>query len=223
MTYTDPTPPAPTSGPTPTSRWELCDHCQAPLADRQRYCVVCGARRAHADDPAARYFVEATRRARASEAAPPSDSTSGSPSSSSSRLRYAIVLALLPLVAAIGVMVGGNNNGDQQLVDALKAQKAPVVNVVGAGAGGTAAAADTTGSADETTARTRARSASGSSAANGKVIARTRYGSARSLTDSRVTAEQIEESRRALEHIVNSKGKEYVEQQRNLPDQIVIP
>ena len=219
MTYTDPTPPTSATGAT-TTQYELCDHCQAPLAERQRYCVVCGSRRAHADDPAARYFIAATRRARASETPPPSASTSGS----SSRLRYAIVLALLPLVAAIGVMVGGNNSDSQQLVDALKAQKAPVVNVVGGGTGTAATAdADSSGGDDATDAKARRGVAKESSAANGEVIAKTRYGNARSLTDSRVTPEQIEESRRALEHIVESKGKEYVEQQRNLPDQIVIP
>jgi hypothetical protein len=214
MTYTDPT--APPTAPHATS-WELCDHCQAPLAERQRYCVVCGARRAHADDPAARYFVESARRARAADAAPAAGAAQAA-SGSASRLRFALVFALLPLVAALGIVVGRGSGDDQQLVDALKAQKAPVVNVMG---GGSASTASDTSSDD-------AGSSSGSKAdrsdpAKGDVIARTRYGSARSLTDSRVTPQQLEESRRALDHIVNSKGRAYVEQQRNLPDQIIIP
>ncbi|MFL5817552.1 MAG: hypothetical protein ACJ76L_08120 [Conexibacter sp.] len=216
MTFTDPTPPPAAAHAT---SWELCDHCQAPLAERQRYCVVCGARRAHADDPAARYFVESARRARAAEAAPvPGASAGRAADGSASRLRFALVFALLPLVAALGIVVGRGSGNDQQLVDALKAQKAPVVNVVG---GGASTASDTS-SGDAGTSSGSKRGDT-SDPAKGKVIARTRYGSARSLTDSRVTPQQLEESKRALDHIVNSKGRAYVEQQRDLPDQIIIP
>jgi len=130
------------------------------------------------------------------------------------------VFALLPLVAALGIVVGrGSGSGnDEQLVDALKAQKAPIVNVMGGGAS----------SASDTSSGDAGSSGSGSKGdtsdpAKGDVIARTRYGSARSLTDSRVMPQQLEESRRALDHIVNSKGRAYVEQQRDLPDQIIIP
>ena len=218
MTYTDPSsPPAAAHAP----GWELCDHCQAPLAERQRYCVVCGARRAHADDPAARWFVESARRARAAEAAPAAGAGAGrAADGSASRTRFALVFALLPLVAALGIVVGrGSGSGnDEQLVDALKAQKAPIVNVMGGGAS----------SASDTSSGDAGSSGSGSKGdtsdpAKGDVIARTRYGSARSLTDSRVMPQQLEESRRALDHIVNSKGRAYVEQQRDLPDQIIIP
>jgi len=213
MTFTDPTPP-PTAAH--ATSWELCDHCQAPLAERQRYCVVCGARRAHADDPAARYFVESARRARAAEAAPAAGAGAGrAGDGSASRTRFALVFALLPLVAALGIVVGRGSGNDEALVDALKAQKAPIVNVMG---GGASSASDTSsGDAGSGSKGDR------SDPAKGDVIARTRYGSARSLTDSRVTPQQLEESRKALDHIVNSKGRAYVEQQRDLPDQIIIP
>lgn len=213
MTYTDPTPP-PAAAHAPT--WELCDHCQAPLAERQRYCVVCGARRAHADDPAARYFVESARRSRAADAAPLPGAAQTAGAGSASRLRFAFVFALLPLVAALGIVVGRGSGNDQQLVDALKAQKAPVVNVIGGG--GSAASDTSSGSSGSAGSK-----GDTSNPAKGDVIARTRYGSARSLTDSRVTPQQLEESRKALDHIVNSKGRAYVDQQRNLPDQIIIP
>jgi hypothetical protein len=214
MTYTDPTsPPAAVHA----AAWETCDHCQAPLAERQRYCVVCGARRAHADDPAARYFVESARRARAAEAAHAPGTTPAAAAGAAARLRFALVFALLPLVAALGIVVGRGSGNDQQLVDALKAQKAPVVNVVGGGATtGDASSGDDGGSDSGSR-------GDSSDPAKGEVIARTRYGSARSLTESRVTPQQIEESRRALQHIVESKGRAYVDQQRDLPDQIVIP
>lgn len=210
MTYTDPTSPL---GAAHAAAWELCDHCQAPLAERQRYCVVCGARRVHADDPAARYFVEQARRVRAGETAPVSRSATAS--SDASRLRFALVFALLPLVAALGIFVGRGNSSDQALVDALKAQKAPIVNVIGGGA----AASDTSNDGGSGSGGSKGKS----DPAKGDVIAKTRYGTARSLTDSRVTPQQLEESRRALRHIVESKGRAYVEQQRDLPDQIVIP
>ena len=214
MTYSDPTPPPLAAAAAPS--WETCDHCQAPLAERQRYCVVCGARRPHADDPAARWVVVSARRARAVAAAPPPAAASAG--DAGSRLRFALVFALLPLVAALGIVVGRGSGGDQQLVDALRAQKAPVVNVIGGGGAG-AGATDTGGPG--------AGSSSGrvgkSDPVNGDVIAKTRSGSARRLTGASVTPQEIQQSRAALQRIVDSKGRAYVDQQRNLPDQIVIP
>ena len=37
---------------------EACEHCGAPVDTAQRYCVVCGSRRKHAPDPAARFNPE---------------------------------------------------------------------------------------------------------------------------------------------------------------------
>ncbi len=215
MTYTDPTPPPAGATPAGPTAWETCDHCQAPLDERQRYCVSCGARRPQVDDPVARYFVANARRARAA-AAPRREAPSRS---SRSSLALAIVLALLPVAAAVGVMVGRGSSDGEALARALAAQKAPVVNVVGGAGGATAGSTDAAAADVEDTAV----SGDDPNDADGRVIARTRYGTARQLTDSRVTSEQIEESRRALRHIVESQGREYVEQQRNLPDQIVIP
>lgn len=212
--YTDPTPP-PIAAASPAPGWEQCDHCQSPLAERQRYCVVCGARRAHADDPAARYFVESARRARAAAAAPP-PAAAAAPGDAAGRLRFALVFALLPLVAALGIVVGRGSGSDSQLVDALRAQKAPVVNVIGGGSGG---AADTSGASSGS----RSAKVGRSEAVNGDVIAKTRYGSARRLTGATVTPQEVQQSRQALQHIVDSKGRAYVDQQRNLPDQIVVP
>jgi hypothetical protein len=208
MTYTDDMPaPAPGAAGSP---WEQCDHCQAPLDERQRYCVVCGSRRAQADDPVARYFVTAARRARATAVAPTASTTARSGRGA----QTALILALLPLTAGIGVVVGRSaNNNSEILAQALKAQKAPIVNV-GSGSG--------SASLDEGDGGKRKRDKS-TDDADGKVIAKTEYGTARQLTGAKVTKEQLDESKQALEKIVNSKGKEYVEQQRGLPDQIVIP
>jgi hypothetical protein len=214
MTYTDDIPP-PSSSPAAHSSWDSCDHCQAPLAEGQRYCVVCGSRRAQADDPASRYFVDATRRARSSASAPVSAS---SPAQLDPRrgIKTALLFALLPVVAAIGIVIGRNGTSDDELLlEALKAQKAPIVNV---GSGGAAAASD--GGGDDESGGGKE---SGGDAADGKVLNRTAYGSARQLTGAKATPEQLEESKEALKKIVESKGKEYVEQQRGLPDQIIIP
>jgi hypothetical protein len=201
------------------SPWDQCDHCQAPLDSRQRYCVACGARRPQADDPVASYFVASARRARATApAAGPAHAQRPQ-----SGFRTALILALIPLAAAIGVVVGRDgSDGNDQLIEALKAQKAPVVNVGSGGGGGAAAADASTGDRDKAK-KDKDSGNGGADAADGEVISQTRYGSARKLTDNKITPQQVQESKKALEHIVESKGKEYVEQQRNLPDQIVIP
>jgi hypothetical protein len=64
-----------------------------------------------------------------------------------------------------------------------------------------------------------------SAAAKGsnKVLSKTRYGSAHQLEGSTVTQKDLADSKKAIDHIVHSKGKAYVEGQRNLPDQIVVP
>ena len=90
-----------------------------------------------------------------------------------------------------------------------------MVNVVG-GTGTTAATGAAT--ADRTTTTKAAKTASG-----GEVLARTSYGTAHKLEGSKPTSSQVKESKQALKTIQNAKGKAYVESQRNLPDQIVIP
>jgi hypothetical protein len=193
--------------------FEPCDACQAPLDERQRYCVVCGAHRANADDPVARYLA-AARRARTA----PAPSSQG-PSRPIGGARLAVAIALVPLAAALGVLVGrGDSSGNEQVINALKVQKAPVVNVVPAGA------TATTGGAATTTTATSGKSAAGASTAKaGKVLARTKYGVARKLEGSKITQAEIVQSKKALKQISSTKGKAYVESQKNLPDTIVIP
>lgn len=199
--------------------WQLCEHCQSPLDARQRYCVVCGARSATADDPAARYLAEATRQSRTVVSTPVLR-----PARDNSTAVIGVLLALLPLGAGIGVLVGRGGGSDQAIIDALKAQRPPVVNVGAAGAG---AAVDTTTAAtgSETTA-TKAKSAEKGGkrlADGGKILTTGPAGSARQLEGAQVTKKQLQESAAAVKRINASKGKAYVESQRNLPDQIVIP
>jgi hypothetical protein len=207
-----------------TSTWEVCDQCQSPLEPRQRYCVVCGSRRLHGDDPAARYLTEATRRARAGTpvAAAPAPRRATSLST--------LALALIPLAAALGVLAGRSQApSDELIVKALRAQRAPVVNVTGAVGGGTVptAAADdktTSASSKKSAAKDKENAGSGKRTSDGaRVLASGPTGDARQLEGSKVTGKQLSESKEAVKNINDAKGKEYVESQRNLPDQIVIP
>ena len=206
---------------TPTN-WESCDNCNAPLAREQRYCVVCGAHRSQSDDPTVRYLAQAARNSRQLQQVSSSSESSES-EASSTRMKFAVILALIPVAAAIGIVVGrGATTDNELLLQALKSQKPPVVNV---GAGGAAA------TNDEATSKAAAKSTSGGSTvkddnpndANGNVIARSSYGSARQLTGAKPNAAQRAESKKALDKIVNSRGKEYVDSQRGLPDQIIVP
>jgi hypothetical protein len=212
--------------PTPlnaTSPWDVCDQCQSPLEPRQRYCVVCGSRRLHGDDPAARYLAEATRRARAGTPVATAP-TARRPTSLST-----LALALIPLAAALGVLAGRSQApSDALIVDALKAQRAPVVNVTGAvGGAATPTAADdetTTASTKKSNNAKDKKNASGKRTSDGApVLASGPTGDARQLEGAKVTGKQLDESKDAVKQINSSKGKEYVESQRNLPDQIVIP
>jgi hypothetical protein len=212
--------------PTPlaaTSPWDACDQCQAPLEPRQRYCVACGSRRLNGDDPAARYLAEATRRARA-----------GTPVATASTPRRGtslstLALALIPLAAALGVLAGRSQApSDELIVNALKAQRAPVVNVTGAVGGAatpTAAGGETTTASKKAAAKDKKKNAGGGKRTSdgARVLASGPTGDARQLEGAKVTGKQREESKEAVKQINESKGKEYVESQRNLPDQIVIP
>jgi SPOR domain len=100
-----------------TGGFATCEECGAPLDEKQRYCVSCGARRRDRGGPAVQYFASAGRRTRR-----------GAPRQGSSGARAAAVLffVVLPIAVAIGVLVGKGNGGnnDQDLVDAIKSLQA---------------------------------------------------------------------------------------------------
>jgi SPOR domain len=145
--------------PPPTDRatdspYQPCDDCGAPLDERQRYCVACGARRRHSDDPAARFLAVATRRRRASGAGTGATAATTASAAAHGRrsapLAIAAAIAAVPLALGAGVVIGrSSSGGDGTLIAALRAEKAPVIQYTGAGAvptGGRAAvaSADTT-------------------------------------------------------------------------------
>src|SRR4051794_26089861 len=114
--------------------YDACDQCSAPMDEAQRYCVVCGAYRHNAGDPVARY-LSSSRRPRAA-AAPVAVASAGR----SDNRWTLLALVLLPVAAAAGVLVGrGGNSSNDDILAALKAQKAPIVRLGGSGAGAASA------------------------------------------------------------------------------------
>jgi hypothetical protein len=97
--------------------YATCEECGAPLDEKQRYCVSCGARRRDKGGPAVRYFATAARRTRRGPG------KAGGPSGA--RAAAVLFFVLLPLAVAVGVLVGngnGNNNGDlAKAIEDLKA------------------------------------------------------------------------------------------------------
>jgi hypothetical protein len=133
----------------PETEYESCEQCTAPVEATQRYCVVCGTRRKHVYDPAARFLAGATDRHRTVRGA--RHGSSGPRRSAG--LGLALALAAIPVAVALGVLIARpGNNVNNKLLAALRAEKPPVVNVNGAGsAGGATAAATTTAAATSTT------------------------------------------------------------------------
>jgi hypothetical protein len=116
--------------------YEGCDQCGAPVEAAQRYCVVCGTRRKHVADPAARFMSAATSRTRAQARTSSAASGAGGPvrRRRPPGIGTALVIALIPVGIGLGVVVGhSNNNSDAALLAALRAQKPETINV-GAGA-----------------------------------------------------------------------------------------
>jgi SPOR domain len=135
-----PAQPPPSEGTQPQP-YETCDHCNAPVESSQRYCVVCGTRRKHVHDPAARFLSSATSRNRtgARAARQATGARQRGPA-----LWTAVVLALIPLAVVLGLLLGRSGNGENaKLLAALRAQKPEVVNV-GGGAGATGASSSAT-------------------------------------------------------------------------------
>ncbi len=126
----------------PAPEYETCEQCTAPVEATQRYCVVCGTRRKHVYDPAARYLAEATGHRRSAVA---SRARQSSAPRRSAGLGLALALAAIPIAVAIGVLIGRpGNDVNSKLLAALRAEKPPVVNVNGGGTASGATAASTT-------------------------------------------------------------------------------
>jgi SPOR domain len=95
------------------SSFASCEECGAPLDEKQRYCVSCGARRRDKGGPAVQYFASAGKRGRRG------GTRTGGPSGA--RAAAVLFFVVLPIAVAIGVLVGkGNGNDNQDIADAIK-------------------------------------------------------------------------------------------------------
>jgi hypothetical protein len=96
------------------SSFASCEECGAPLDEKQRYCVSCGARRRDKGGPAVQYFASAGKRGRRG------GTKTGGPSGA--RAAAVLFFVVLPIAVAIGVLVGNGSgsNNDQQIADAIK-------------------------------------------------------------------------------------------------------
>jgi hypothetical protein len=128
----------------PETQYETCEQCGSPVEAAQRYCVVCGTRRKHVYDPAARFLSEAAGRSRTTRGA----RSAPRPARRTAGLGLVLALIAIPLAVAAGVLIArSGNNVNNKLLAALRAEKPPVVNVNGGGSASGAAAASTTAAA----------------------------------------------------------------------------
>ena len=190
-----------------------CERCGSAADDQQRYCVACGAHLRHAYDPAARYFSEVGSSARTLLAG-------SRPQRKASRSRgvaLAIVLALIPVAAAVGVLAGrSSNNEDAQLIRAL-ARRPAAVTVAGAESQPRQVAA-------RHSRRVRAAHHQRARAAHpSKAVSTTRYGSTAQITGFKATKSERHQGASDTQRVQKSTGKRYVNTQNNLPAQVVVP
>jgi hypothetical protein len=186
-----------------------CGDCGALLDQGQRYCVHCGRRRPDVEEPAVAWLASNKPGQSTSVTAPPTRNPLALP---------ALALALLPLAVGIGVLVGhgGRGTNQQQLLEALRSQKAPVVKVGSVAAGSAGATTTTPAKAARKPKHAKA------DKTGGKVVAKTRYGVAHQVTGFKPTQAKVQSDKKLVQRINNSIGKNYLQAQRNLPDTIVV-
>jgi hypothetical protein len=187
------------------ARFLLCEHCHAPVDRQQRYCVSCGARQSHAQDPATAYFAAAARSRRTG--APPQRPEGGVLRSP----LLALFLVLLPLGVATGVLVGrsGSAGNDERLIAALERQQP----ILAAPNSGTLAGQGASGASSHKRAK---------KATPAPVLAHTAYGTVHKVAGSRVTVQQIQQDKQIVQKINRTVGKSYVDAQKGLPDTIAV-
>jgi hypothetical protein len=225
-TYQPPEQPTQQLSVAPEPQYESCEECGTPVDKDQRYCVVCGTRRKHVYDPAARFLATATSRNRRG-------SGPGGPAPAAARPRRfqnmgtALAIAVIPVAIALGVVLGKSGpNNERQLLDAIRSEKPAVVNVSAGGGGG--AVASTTGT---THAIKTAKSKAGKSSGNGgssnapkKVLAKTSNGTFTSLTTTKPPSrQQLAQNANIVKQVQNTISNHYVDSQKNLPNSIAVP
>jgi len=222
MTFTAPDLMQPQPSEEPVVNHVLCEECRAPVALDQRYCVACGTRQTHADNPAVDYFATTATARRAPDLAPTSGRSGITPLA-------AVLLALLPLAVAAGVLVGrgtGGGNDDAALLSALRHQQ-PIVLTTSAGATGGSATTPSAGASTAPPKASTARSVSATVSKSATVSRAAAKHTASSTPPPTATGNGSSASGDAGKAIVQKEksetGSGYVHGQSNLPSSITIP
>lgn len=211
----------------PALTYQQCDECAAPVDTDQRYCVSCGAHRRNVNDPAARYLSHATARSRTTRAG--ATAQRARHGGGMRGLGVALLLALIPAAAAVGISVGrSSNNDDARLMQALIRNQA-------ARATGTTAATPTATSASAQSsvtrhtgaqnAKSRKRSSGKASSAKSRKAASstTQFGSVSQIAGAKPTKAQEQQGAQDAQKVQKSTGKTYVNGQSSLPGTVVVP
>jgi hypothetical protein len=225
-TNTSVTAPMATIGAAPAPTYQQCDECAAPVDTDQRYCVSCGAHRRNVNDPAARYLSHVTARSRTSRAAAGRRQRRGS--TGLRGLGIALVLALIPAVAAVGILVGrSSNNQDAKLIQAVMRNEAARATSSTAPTATVTSAASTpgTGRTAAHRAASRKRSSGKSTSAKSRQAASstTKFGSVSQIAGAKPTKAQEQQGAQDAQNVQKSTGKNYVNGQNNLPGTVVVP
>jgi hypothetical protein len=218
----------PAVGSTPATTYQQCDECAAPVDTDQRYCVSCGAHRRNVNDPAARYLSHATAKSRTSRVV--AGQRRPRPTGNGVRgLGVALLLALVPAAAAVGVLAGrSSNNQDAKLIQALERnQAARAATTTPTSTATTAAAAQSSATTHTGTHKATSRKRSSGEASSAKshkaASSTTKFGSVSQIAGAKPTKAQEQQGAQDAQQVQKSTGKTYVNGQSGLPSTVVVP
>ncbi len=206
----------PETTPAAAPDFQHCDECGAPVDAAQRYCVNCGAHRRNVPDPSARYLSQSSARNRAASGARTRATTQRR---QGGNLALALVIALIPVAAVLGVEIGrSSNNGDPQLIRALEArQGASTVTQTTT----TEGASSSAGGSASTTGKHTSKNSTSKRSSGSRATSTTSNGTATQITGSKVTSSEEQQGAAEAQKVQNSTGSSYVQANNNLPSTVV--
>ena len=218
----------PAGDPQPTTTFHQCDQCAAPVDLDQRYCVSCGAHRRNVNDPAARYLSQATSRSRTSRTTVSPGARPQRAGSGMRGLGVALLLALIPAVAAVGVLVGrSSNNQDAKLIQALTRNQAARASSIAPTSTPTSTGASNSVTTHTGAHKAKSRKRSSRKASSAKThqaaSSTTQFGSVSQIAGSKPTKAQEQQGAQDTQKVQKSTGKTYVNGQSGLPSTVVVP
>jgi hypothetical protein len=206
-----------TPTPTPTT-YESCEQCGSAVDNNQRYCVVCGSRRKHVQDPALRYMASASARTRGATAS----TSRPARRKGSASLGTALVIAVIPVAVALGLVIGHSDNGaNAKLLSALR--NAHGENVYVQAGGGSESSGSNGGSSSSGKSNKHGKS-SKSGNNSGQTLNTTKYGSFNSVASLKApTQQQQQQGAQVVKRDQSDTNQSYVNQQKGLPNVISVP